>query len=939
MDDVAFRLGLTQTGLRLEELFGNFKTLTGTVNAVLNLEGRGISLPTLTARADLNIQAEKLSVGSAVQPASLRLQAQAHLEKGLAELKAFSAIAGDIHLEGQGRYDIFSDKIAASLNLEAPDLAPGLSSLGIRNARGKLKLNAKIAGPLKQPAGSILLNGSRIAFQDIFLGNVALKADLDTSGRLNVSEFSLENQGSEIRGAGTVQLFAGAGTDQRRRPANFTAAFHRLEVRNFLSPEFAAGILDGKLRIGGSLDALEASLALQGKHLSIKNIRLGNLAADLRLAGEKIRIDTLKIELAPGETVTGSGWISRQKSFEFELASPGIALEHIDKIRQQNIAQGKIVFDFSGAGDLANPRINGNIALQNLRISGKAIKDTTLRLDLHDQLARITGRLNFDLDGRYHLQKKDFSASLLFDQTELAPYFKLADREDLSGTLTGKVQVSGNTNAIGQIRGITDVSNLEVFLKGQKLLQAKSFKVLMANEEIFIPGLDLALAAKGRLEIKGKGKFKGPLALEATGNIPLEVLNIFVEDIFDNTGNILLSARLEGTLDEPQIQADVYLEKIGFTLPAVFHKLQGINGRIAMTPRTITLDGIQGKLDTGRFDLSGQIEIQSLQPLHWNLALKATELPVAIPDTLDMLLNADLKLLGSPSKSTLFGEAILLEGVYYRNINLSLLQAIDQKQREPLPAGPKNIPLFLKNMDFNVNLSARKPLQVDNNLARLDIMPDLHLTGTLDTPVISGRAAVESGTIQYRKNTFIIKKGIVDFVNPYKIEPLIDIESETRVQDWNITLKLAGTPDNLGFQLRSDPPEADADIISLLLFRKTTRKLIQGEGGMTQSAERLLAEMIDMTWGEDIKKASGLDILEIETHRSGGKIDPNRTKVTLGKELSRRMTIKYALESKNGEMVQRAVSEYKLLENILVNGFQDNKGIFGGEVKLRLEFR
>ncbi|MFH1992320.1 MAG: hypothetical protein ABIK98_07920, partial [Pseudomonadota bacterium] len=101
----------------------------------------------------------------------------------------------------------------------------------------------------------------------------------------------------------------------------------------------------------------------------------------------------------------------------------------------------------------------------------------------------------------------------------------------------------------------------------------------------------------------------------------------------------------------------------------------------------------------------------------------------------------------------------------------------------------------------------------------------------------------------------------------------------------------------------------------------------------------LLAEMIDMTWGEDIKKASGLDILEIETHRSGGKIDPNRTKVTLGKELSRRMTIKYALESKNGEMVQRAVSEYKLLENILVNGFQDNKGIFGGEVKLRLEFR
>nr|MBC8360745.1 translocation/assembly module TamB domain-containing protein [Candidatus Desulfatibia profunda] len=925
-------------GINLETLFKNSSALTGIINGDLNLEGRGISLPTLAARADLNIQAEKLSAGSAIRPATLQLKTQARLEKGIAELNAFRAIAGDIQLTAGGRYDLFSDQIAATLSLDAPDLSPGLAAIGLRNGRGKLEINAEITGPLRQPVCNVLVNGTGLGFQDITIGNLIVKADLDPSGRLNVSELSLRNRKSMLSASGNLQLFE----HDSYRPLKAPLLRADLKADTLFLEDFVdtlKGSLSLAAQLNGEWTQPRGKVQIKGEQLDLVVQKLEHVSLSAVLDGEKAHINALKIDLVPDESITGSGWISRQKSFEFELASPGIALEHIDKIRQQNIAQGKIVFDFSGAGDLANPRINGNIALQNLRISGKAIKDTTLRLDLHDQLARITGRLNFDLDGRYHLQKKDFSASLLFDQTELAPYFKLADREDLSGTLTGKVQVSGNTNAIGQIRGITDVSNVEVFLKGQKLLQAKSFKVLMANEEIFIPDLDLALAAKGRLEIKGKGKLKGPLALEATGNIPLEVLNIFVEDIFDNTGNILLSARLEGTLDEPQIQADVYLEKIGFTLPAVFHKLQGINGRIAMTPRTITVAGLQGRLDAGRFDLSGHIDIQSMQPLHWDLALKVTELPVAIPDTLDMLLNADLKLLGSPSKSTLFGEAILLEGVYYRNINLSLLQAIDQKQREPLPAGPKNIPLFLKNMDFNVNLSARKPLQVDNNLARLDIMPDLHLTGTLDTPVISGRAAVESGTIQYRKNTFIIKKGIVDFVNPYKIEPLIDIESETRVQDWNITLKLAGTPDNLGFQLRSDPPEADADIISLLLFRKTTRKLIQGEGGMTQSAERLLAEMIDMTWGEDIKKASGLDILEIETHRSGGKIDPNRTKVTLGKELSRRMTIKYALESKNGEMVQRAVSEYKLLENILVNGFQDNKGIFGGEVKLRLEFR
>jgi len=38
-------------------------------------------------------------------------------------------------------------------------------------------------------------------------------------------------------------------------------------------------------------------------------------------------------------------------------------------------------------------------------------------------------------------------------------------------------------------------------------------------------------------------------------------------------------------------------------------------------------------------------------------------------------------------------------------------------------------------------------------------------------------------------------------------------------------------------------------------------------------------------------------------------------------------------------MSQRAIAEYKLLENILMSGFQDSEGMFGGELFFRLEFR
>jgi len=61
--------------------------------------------------------------------------------------------------------------------------------------------------------------------------------------------------------------------------------------------------------------------------------------------------------------------------------------------------------------------------------------------------------------------------------------------------------------------------------------------------------------------------------------------------------------------------------------------------------------------------------------------------------------------------------------------------------------------------------------------------------------------------------------------------------------------------------------------------------------------------------------------------------------VTVGKELSRQITVKYGVDVRNGETIQRVTTDYKILENFLMSGFQDTGGDFGGELKYRLEFR
>ena len=174
---------------------------------------------------------------------------------------------------------------------------------------------------------------------------------------------------------------------------------------------------------------------------------------------------------------------------------------------------------------------------------------------------------------------------------------------------------------------------------------------------------------------------------------------------------------------------------------------------------------------------------------------------------------------------------------------------------------------------------------------------------------------------------------MVDFLNPYKIDPNLDVRSSVNIRDWQIILEISGHPDQLLLQLSSEPKEEDEDILSLLMFEKTTAELINGEGGSSQSTQQMLAELIASTFGEDIKNKTGIDILEVETAEN------DQIKVTVGKNLSKRMTVKYAVETKDGIVIQQAISEYKLMENMLLKGFQESTGTFGGGLKFKLEFR
>jgi translocation and assembly module TamB len=126
---------------------------------------------------------------------------------------------------------------------------------------------------------------------------------------------------------------------------------------------------------------------------------------------------------------------------------------------------------------------------------------------------------------------------------------------------------------------------------------------------------------------------------------------------------------------------------------------------------------------------------------------------------------------------------------------------------------------------FDVRIQASSSLRIENNAAHLVASGDLFLRGTYDRPIIDGRVQIEHGEAIIEGKRYLVRRAIIDFVNPTKIEPSLDVEVETLVrvpgQTYVVNIQVSGPPDRMATQLTSDPPLSQLEILSLLFGSST----------------------------------------------------------------------------------------------------------------------
>lgn len=862
-------------------------------------------------------------------------------QNGLFKIISLKLVNQGTHAQGNGTIQLFEEKfqlhetmpLKASLKIANTQVSDFLDDVSVG---GTFEGEMHMDGNVRALQASTVLSGKDVIYEKTFLG------DVDTNlrfikGKLLLDQFRLKNRTTSYFLKGDIHIFEPSSWNRKTDPVlNLELKGDAVSIADYY-PDIQ-GDLYLEAHIEGPVSHLQGKGSVKGDHLDVMGQSVERMTLDIELKDNRLHVQPLQATIETESVVNGSGWIGFDGAYSFDLHSTDLRLDSINKVKEMQWIAGKMDFHLKGEGNVKDPSISGDMHVKEIHVNNEKMDDVNFRLGLdHNQLS-IKAHQTFDINLVYHLLNKDFSIDLIFEDTNMTPFFFILGKKDLDGKLSGKMVAEGNMTSLEKVEAFLDISKVSLKYRDVSLVDADKIQGNLKDQNLSIPEFQLNFLKSGQLKVKGSGNLDGYFNLTADGNVPAETAVLLLKDITDTQGNISIHAEMKGTISKPGLSAEIVFHDVGFALPQIAPPFKGINGKIELTSSHVRLEDITGKLDSGIFQINGDMALVDFHPGNIRLQLKISEMPIQVPETMDLLVNTDLSASGTLENLLVEGDIVMLEGVYYKKVMASLFQKMIEEKRAGNLAGAKTEHSFLDQITTDIKLIYREPFIVDNDMAQMEIYPDLALSGTLSALVITGIAQIQSGTITFQNRKFVVKRGTISYLNPYKIEPEINITCGVEIRQWDITLVVSGTPDRLVVELSSIPQQEGADIMSLIVSGKTTDELGTGGTSDVDSPEALLAQVIATSFGGDIEESTGLNYLEVETTTDETGSDSENTRLIVGKDLTDRMAIKYAIGTGKSGYSQRAITEYKLIEYFLLSGFQDIEGSYGGEIIFRIEF-
>ncbi len=887
-----------------------------------------------------------------LQEVSTRFEA----DRGTLDLKKATArtARSSLTVEGQIRSD---GPIALDAALESGQMAEIAALASLHSIEGKLKLTGKLSGTWKDP----VFNGSGQA-QDIRLRDrpfETAESDLfyqNRTIRFKRAVFREQQARYEIKGSvafepsedgRTVPSFDIAAKIRRGSPRDVIAIFTKeLPITVPATGELTAKGVPKRFRL------ITRLLAGPG---SIYGQTVDEGTVGLEVTQDRIIFNEVRAK--KGETIlSGNGWIRFIGEFEFSAETAQARLEDFEPVKKDLSAlKGPLTGRINGRGTFHDPRFEARFSFLDIAYQDQSLGPGNLSIKVENH--RIAGDVQLrGLSGTGEIEWAPgypYRVDLALDDLNLKPWLGSAvpnltavTRFTTSGTLTAKGQIDPAAGPVDGAGGAgwtalhasdatirltalkIDFSDYAVANDGEIRLQLRQGNVLIQALRLKGPGTTLT-ASGDLMPMKNYNVF-------ISGEADLDLFRIFTKEITYGKGLAYLALRVTDRWEDPKIRGGLIIHD-GLVKSASLGQTFTITTvGFSFNERQVLLESLDAEFGGGRLQVNGRIDLVRFVPAHFGLNLEIVGGRISPIPGLTAQFDASLILQGDPKTQSLTGEVQIHRASYERRLDwqslvLDLLTQ-DKKESRPIP--------WLDNAALNIQIQGKDNIRINNNLAKLPLEIDLLLKGSLNRPVLLGRVEAKTGSFSFRRNDFKVQSGTLDFINPEKIRPIVEVQAATRVKSYDIDLNLVGPIDKFDLALSSNPPLKDEnEILCLLTFRRPCKEVetASKEIGAAE-ASALVAGEIETIITDKVEAITGIDRIQVDPYYSSTKAGSG-PQITVSKRLLEdKLYVTYVttLDPSQEQLIQM---EYTISNNVSLIGQRDELGRAGADLKFHFEFR
>lgn len=685
---------------------------------------------------------------------------------------------------------------------------------------------------------------------------------------------------------------------------------------------------------------------------SAYGVSFDRLRGELNVNSDEVRISDAELRVfAPGtEKRRGAGIVTGSAGYKFadhsisaDLAGASLPLENFEflKVKQLPIG-GEISFRFRASGPVTAPLAESTFRVVDFRIGAEVIgsfegninsdgKQAQLKLSSAMSAGSISGDLSLGLANNFPL-----SGKISISNINLDPYLNSAlhlSHWDGHTIADGEISVSGSLKQPESILVDANFSRLLMTYGNVQLENVGPIRLRSTRDDLQI----LSAAFKGTdtdLQVGGSVQFSGrrALSMHLNGTLDLQLLTLFFPDV-DAHGPAQINAAFEGVVDRPRITGRVHIDSASVRGTDFPTGLANLKGDFIFDATRLFFENVTAEAGGGSLALSGSINYGET-PLRYDVSARTNRVRIRYPEGMSWLAAGSLHLAGTVDGGLLSGR-ITVERV-------NLAEGLDSAGALISSNQGGNSSSFLRNLQFDIEVVSTPGARMEWPGAELEAEANLRVRGTAEHPILLGHIHVLSGGLSFRGNRYRVSRGDLNFVDPFRIDPVINVEATTTIQQYEITLNFNGRSSAMALAYRSDPPLPGNDIVTLLALGTTSSEASVRSGGTNQSgtsgASALISEAISSQLGGRLERLFGITRFRVDPGLTGvgstGSSQNAGARVTVEQEVTHNLTITYVsnVSSTQQQIIQ---VEYNVNRNVAIVALRDQNGTFGIDVKIK----